>query len=66
MENVDIAFAKDAQPGKAAMMAGCERGSRQGIFIRNAKQVWMKKVSLHGTEGEEVDIDGVDELKRED
>lgn len=65
MENVTISFAKDAKEGKAAMMTGCERSSRQGIFVRNAKKVTLKNVILEGNEGEAVDIDGVDEWSQE-
>jgi len=61
MENVSITYAENAREGKAAMMAGCERSCRQGIFVRNAKKVSLKNVVLKGNEGKAVDIDGVDE-----
>ncbi len=61
MENVTITYAEEAKEGKAAMMTGCERSSRQGIFVRNAKKVTMKNVVLEGNEGEPIDIDNVDE-----
>lgn len=65
MENVRISFAKDAQKGRAAMMNGCDEGSRQGIFIRNAAKVVMKNVSLSGCAGKEVDLENVDEFIRQ-
>ncbi len=61
MENVTISYAQDAREGKAAMMTGCERGCKQGIFVRNARKVTMKNVVLEGNEGKAVDIDDVDE-----
>ena len=64
MENVEIAFAENAVEGMAAMMVGCKKGSRKGIFIRNAKKVSLRNVELSGYEGEAFDIENVDELER--
>lgn len=64
MENVRIAFAENALEGTAAMMTGCEKCSRKGIFIRNAKRVTMRNVELRGYEGEALDIAAVDEWER--
>lgn len=61
VENVQISFAKDAKPGHAAMMKGCDVSAKQGIFVRNAKKVSLKNVTLNGNEGAPADIDGVDE-----
>ncbi len=60
MENVQIAFAENPEPGTAAMMTGCEETAGKGIFIRNAENVVLKDVELTGYRGEPVDIDGVD------
>lgn len=61
MKNVHISYAEDAKPGRAAMMTGCETGSKKGIFVRNAVKVKLKNVTLNGNVGEAVDLDGVDE-----
>ncbi len=61
MENVRISYAEEAKPGKAAMMAGCERSCKQGIFIRNAQKVTLKNVVVAGNEGKTLDIEDVDE-----
>nr|WP_296486988.1 glycoside hydrolase family 28 protein [uncultured Acetatifactor sp.] len=61
MENVYISYAKNAQPGVAAMMTGCEKDSRKGIFVRNAERVTLKNVILEGNSGEALDIEGVDQ-----
>ncbi len=63
MNNVHISYAEDAVPGRAAMMTGCEKGSKKGIFVRNAVKVVLKNVTLDGNQGEAVDLDGVDEWK---
>lgn len=63
MENVKITFAENAREGRAAMMTGCEPGSRKGIFIRNAGKVTLKNVELSGYDGEPADIDGVEEFQ---
>ncbi len=60
MENVRISFAERARSGKAAMMTGCQAGSRQGIFIRNVKKVTLKGVELLGYEGPCADIQNVE------
>ncbi len=65
MENVTISFAEDAKTGRAAMMKACVPGTRQGIFIRNAKSVRMKNVVIEGGAGKNVDLEGVDEWIRE-
>ncbi len=64
MENVRIAFAEHAVEGMAAMMTGCEKCSRKGIFIRNAKKVCMKNVELQGYRGEALDIEAVEDWER--
>ncbi len=61
MKNVRISYAENAEPGRAAMMAGCETVSKKGIFVRNAVKVKLKNVTLNGNQGEAVDLDGVDE-----
>ena len=61
MENVYINFAEDARPGKAAMMNGCDAGSKQGVFIRNADKVTLKNVVIEGYEGEPTNIEEVGE-----
>lgn len=64
MENVHITYAKDAVPGTAAMMQGCERTCRKGIFARNIKKLTMKNVVIEGCDGEPLDIEAVDEVIR--
>ncbi len=66
MENVRIAFSKDAKPSRAAMMNGCEPTCRKGIFIRNVGQVTFKNVTVEGYDGEKEDISGVGCVVRED
>lgn len=61
MENVRITYAEHAESGVAAMMIGCDESSKQGIFIRNARKVTLRNVSLEGSEGKAVDLEGVDE-----
>lgn len=61
MENVVITYAKDAKPGRAAMMENCETSCRKGVFVRNAKAVKLKNVRIEGNEGEAVDLDEVDD-----
>jgi len=65
MKNVRISYAREALQGRPAMMAGCEKISKKGIFVRNAEKVILKNVVLEGNEGETVDLDGVDEWKWE-
>lgn len=57
MENIHITYAENAIPGTAAMMIGCEEGSKQGIFIRNVEDLSMKNVIVEGNVGEAFDIE---------
>ncbi|MCC8102025.1 MAG: glycoside hydrolase family 28 protein [Clostridiales bacterium] len=60
MYDVHITYAKDAEPGIAAMMADCKKCARKGVFVRNASRVSLKDVTIEGNEGETVDLDEVD------
>ena len=41
-ENIDFTYAKDAKPGVAAMMLGCDEAVKQGLIINNAKELILK------------------------
>lgn len=56
MENIHITYAENAIPGTAAMMIGCEEGSKQGVFIRNVENLEMNNVVVEGNVGETFDI----------
>lgn len=60
MENVNISFAENPEPGTAAMMTGCEPDAGKGVFIRNANLVRLRNVHVTGCHGEPLDLDGVD------
>lgn len=62
LKRVTISYAEEAREGRAAMMSGCEPSSRQGVFIRNARKVRLQDVSIIGSQGEPVDMEGVDEF----
>ncbi len=62
MENVHISFAENARPGRPAMMQGCDPVCRQGVFIRNARRVVMRSLTITGSEGTAMDLENVDEI----
>lgn len=65
MENISICYAKDAFTGKAAMMIGCERSCKQGIFARNVEYLRLKNVDVIGCEGKVFDLESIDEIVQE-
>ena len=61
-ENIDFTYAKDAKPGVAAMMLGCDEAVKQGLIINNAKELILKNVNITGCEGEPVVTGNVDKI----
>ena len=61
-ENIDVSYAEDAEPFRAAMMDGVEDVKKIGIFAKNMKKLVLKNVNINGQEGEEIIANGVDEL----
>ncbi len=61
-ENIDVSYAEDAEPFRAAMMDGVEDVKKIGIFAKNMKKLVLKNVNINGQEGEEIIAEGVDEL----
>ena len=61
MEDVKVSYTENAREGKAAMMEGCDRTCRAGVFVKNVEKLVMKNVKIEGCEGPEFEIDGVDE-----
>ena len=53
---------KDAKPGVAAMMLGCDEAVKQGLIINNAKELILKNVNITGCEGEPVVTGNVDKI----
>ncbi len=65
MENVAISFSENARAAVPAMMSGCEKTSRKGIFIRNAREVILKNLEIENADGEPLDADGVESLRED-
>lgn len=65
MRNVHIGFAEDAKTDVPAMAEGIEPCSKRGIFARNVKQFVLDNVHLDGYEGEEITLEEIDEIIRE-
>ncbi|MDD3430203.1 MAG: glycoside hydrolase family 28 protein [Oscillospiraceae bacterium] len=63
MVNVSIAFDQNAQPGMPAMMDGIKMMKKQGIFIKNIKQLSFENVTITGYEGEKMILDGVEDFR---
>lgn len=63
-ENVHVSYAKDAKPGVAAMMLGCDEACRQGMITGNVKELILKNVNIEGCDGEQVVADNVDKIIR--
>lgn len=62
-EDISIDFAENPTPEYPAMMADVDMITRQGIFIRNCEHLVMNRVSVSGTEGSPLDLDGIDLLE---
>lgn len=50
-DNIDISMAKDAIPGRPAMMAGIEDMQRRGFYLGNVRDVRFRQVSIENHEG---------------
>ncbi|MEF2965447.1 glycoside hydrolase family 28 protein [Paenibacillus sp. M1] len=65
-DSIDISMAKDAVPGKPAMMAGIEDMKRRGFYLGNVRDVRFNRVTIENHEGpafyiengEDVEIEG--------
>lgn len=61
-ENIDFEYAQEAKSGVAAMMLGCDEGSKQGLVVSNVKELVLKNVNINGCEGDKIVQDNVDSL----
>ena len=61
-ENINFSYAKDAKPGVAAMMLGCDASSKRGIVAANVKKLKLFNVSVNGAEGEPYELINVDSV----
>ena len=64
-ENINFSYAKDAKPGVAAMMLGCDEASRQGLIVSNVEKLILKNVNIEGCDGEAIVADNVDKIERD-
>jgi len=65
MEHVDITYCENARTGVAAMMAECQTACRQGIFVKNVKQLTLRDVRVTGCDGKAFILEDIDELVRD-
>lgn len=63
-ENVDITYAEDAEPFRAAMMDGIEPVVKLGIFAKNVESLKLKNVTINGHDGELIIAEGVDKIEK--
>lgn len=61
-ENINFEYAQEAKSGVAAMMLGCDEGSKQGLVVSNVKELVLKNVNINGCEGDKIVQDNVDSL----
>lgn len=61
-ENVEVSYAKDAKPGVAAMMLGCDESCKAGILALNCKELILKNVNIEGCSGEDIVAENVDQI----
>lgn len=59
---IKVSFAPDAQPSKPAMASGVEPMVRQGIIAQNVEKLILKDVSIKGQDGDELQLENVDEV----
>ena len=64
-ENINFSYAKDAKPGVAAMMLGCDEASRQGLIVSNVEKLILKNVNIEGCDGEAIVANNVDKIERD-
>lgn len=64
-ENVSVAFAKDARPGKPAMLCDAKDFCRSGFYLDNVRRAVFKNVTIEGAAGEAVVAAHCDQLEIE-
>jgi len=62
-ENINVTYADDAEPFRAAMMDGIEPVVKLGIFAKNVECLKLKNVTITGQDGELVIAEGVDKIE---
>ncbi|MBR6954912.1 MAG: glycoside hydrolase family 28 protein [Clostridia bacterium] len=62
LENVRIAYSKDAKPGVPAMFTNSPAVCRMGLYFRSVRQVVLRNVVLEGVDGERVITENVDSV----
>lgn len=65
-ENINFSYAENAKSGVAAMMLGCDEGSKQGLVVSNIEKLVLNNVNISGCEGEAIVAENVDEIIRKD
>ncbi len=60
-----FAFAKDAVPAPPAMADRLDPCAKRGVVAKNVRSLKLIDVTFDGTEGDEADLEGVDEFIRE-
>ncbi len=63
--NTRFTFAGDAVPGPPAMADAVAPCAKRGVIAQNVRSLNLVNVVFEGTEGDEVELEGVDEFLRE-
>ncbi len=64
LENLFLSFSPNAQAGYAAMMDYAEKQCRKGIFARNVRLLCLNNITVINYDGEEMDLDGIDQIEK--
>lgn len=65
LENVQVTFAENAQPGVPAMQNFAQERCRLGLYLDNVKRIRIKNVRLRGVAGEHLIADHYEDVNTE-
>jgi hypothetical protein len=62
LENIKVSFKSKTRKNFPAMMCGLEPTEKLGIYINQAKRVFMKNIKISGNSGDVYQLHNIDDL----
>ncbi len=66
LENINVSYAENAEPGVPAMQNFAEKRCRLGLYLDNVRDIVVKNVKVNGADGEKLIADHYENITAED